>query len=185
MGVATAEKLLTAEEFLLLPDDGVPKELVRGRVVPLTVSTPRHGQVCSHVVCFLHRFLDDHPLGHLVCNDSGVVTERAPDTVRGADVAFYSYRHFPPGPLPSGYLAVAPELVFEVRSESDRWGWLLTKVGEYLEADVSVVCVLDEPTSRATLYTSDDPPQEIGAEETLTFPDLLPGFEMRVERFFA
>ena len=45
MRAATAEKLLTAEEFLLLPDEGVPKELVRGRVIPLAVSTPRHGQV--------------------------------------------------------------------------------------------------------------------------------------------
>src|SRR5438067_2029346 len=122
MRAATAEKLLTAEEFLLLPDEGVPKELVRGRVIPLAVSTPRHGQVCGEVVYLLHRFLDDHPLGHAVCNDSGVVTQRDPDTVRGADVAFYSYRHFPPGPLPSGYLSVMPELIFEVRSGPDRWG---------------------------------------------------------------
>ena len=66
---------------------------------------------------FDHRqFCDEHNLGHVVSNDSGVVTERDPDTVRGADVAFYSYGRVPPGPFPRGYLAVAPELVFEVRS---------------------------------------------------------------------
>jgi Uma2 family endonuclease len=185
MGAATAEKLLTAEEFLLLPDDGVPKELVRGRVIALNVPTPRHGQICVEVVYLLRRFLEDHRLGHVVSNDSGVVTERGPDTVRGADIAFYSYQRVPPGPLPRGYLNVVPELVFEVRSPTDRWGQILTKVGEYLEAGVSVVCVLDEQTTRAHFFTPQGPEQELAAEETLTFPDLLPGFEIRVERFFA
>jgi Uma2 family endonuclease len=185
MGAATAEKLMTAEEFLRLADDGVPKELVRGRVITLNVPTPRHGQICVEVAYLLRRFLEDHRLGHVVSNDSGVVVERGPDTVRGADVAFYSYQRVPPGPLPRGYLAAVPELIFEVRSPTDRWGRILTKVGEYLEAGVSLVCVLDEQTQSARLFTPDGPAQVVGAEEALTFPDLLPGFEMRVERFFA
>jgi Uma2 family endonuclease len=129
--------------------------------------------------------LEEHRLGHVVSNDSGIVTERGPDTVRGADVAFYSYKRVPPGPLPHGYLNVMPELVFEVRSPTDRWVKIIAKVVEYLEAGVSVVCVLDEQTQSAHLFTADSPAQELGAEETLTFPDLLPGFEMPVERFFA
>jgi hypothetical protein len=47
MSSAPAEKLLTAEEFAALPDDGRPKELVRGRVVLLNVPYPRHGDICS------------------------------------------------------------------------------------------------------------------------------------------
>jgi hypothetical protein len=59
--------------------------------------------------------LDRHDTGRLVGNDSGVVTEHEPDTVRGADVAYYSYERIPRGPLPRGrYLTVMPELVFEV-----------------------------------------------------------------------
>src|SRR5207247_6258383 len=103
----------------------------------LNVSTPRHGEICVKVVRILGRFLDDNDVGHLVSNDSGVVTERDPDTVRGGDVAFYSYERVPRGPLPRGYLQVVPELVFEVRSPTDRWGQILTKVGEYLEAGVT------------------------------------------------
>ncbi len=128
MSIAIAEKLLTAEEFLLLPDDGTPSELVRGRIVRMNMPKPRHGQVCARIVYLLERFQEDHPLGHVLSNDSGVVTERGPDTVRGADVAFYSYGRVPPGPLPRTYLTVVPELVFEVRSpriagapSSPRW----------------------------------------------------------------
>ena len=137
--MSSVESLLTIEEYLTLPDDGIPNELVRGKIVPLVVQTPRHGQICAGIVYFIGRYLDDRALGHLVCNNSAIVTERNPDTVRGADVAFYSYRRVPRGPLPEKYLDVAPELVFEVRSPTDRWSAILAKVAEYLEAGVSVV----------------------------------------------
>src|SRR5947209_15752851 len=107
-----AEKLLTAEEYFLLPDNGQPTELVRGRVVPVNMPTPRHGQICGQAYFLLRLFLQDHDLGQVVCNDSGVVTERDLDTIRGADVAYFSYQRAPKGPLPEGYLAVVPEVVF-------------------------------------------------------------------------
>jgi len=38
----------------------------------------------------LGEFVDEHELGRVMSNDSGVITERESDTVRGADVTFYS-----------------------------------------------------------------------------------------------
>src|SRR5262249_24724663 len=108
--MATAEALITAEEYRRLPDNGQPTELVRGRIVPLNMPTPRHGHICAETVYHLRRFLEDQDLGRVVSNDSGIVTERDPDTVRGADVAFYSYARVPKGPWPKGYLGVVPEL---------------------------------------------------------------------------
>jgi Uma2 family endonuclease len=130
------------------------------------------------------RFLDDNDVGRLVSNDSGVVTERDPDTVRGGDVAFYSYTRVPRGPLPRGYLPVVPELVFEVRSPTDRWGAILAKVGEYLEAGVTLVCVLDDVSRSARVYRSDQPEQAFSAEQELVLPEVLPGFQAVVGRFF-
>jgi hypothetical protein len=98
MACAIAEKLMTAEEYCLLPDNGQPTELVRGKVVPVNMSRPRHGQICARVVYLLQQHQEDHPLGHVVSNDSGVPTEHDPDTVRGADVAYYSYARVPLGP---------------------------------------------------------------------------------------
>src|SRR5690348_12208093 len=150
--MATAEALLTAQEYWLLPDDGRPTELVRGRIVPMNMPSPRHGQICSKIDRLLGNFAEEHNLGHVVCNDAGVITERDPDTVRDPDVAFYSYGRVPRGRLPEGYLPVVPELVFEVRSPSDRWSEILTKVAEYLEAGVGTVCVLDPQTETAHLH---------------------------------
>lgn len=185
MTTAIAEKLLTAEEFGLLPDDGTPTELVRGRIVRMNVPYPRHGQICARVAYILQRHMEDHSLGHVLSNDSGVVTEHGPDTVRGADVAFYSFSRVPPGPFPRGYLAAVPELVFEVRSSTDRWRGVLAKVAECLNAGVSVVCVLDDATETAHVYTDDQPVRMLTADQTLTLPDVLPEFQVVVGRFFG
>src|SRR5438132_6290556 len=112
---SAAQRLVTAEEFGRLPDAGRITELVRGEVVEVNMPYPRHGQICARIAYLIQRFLEDHPLGHVITNDSGVVTVRGQDTVRGADVAYYSFSRVPPGPLPRGqYLAVVPELLFEV-----------------------------------------------------------------------
>jgi Uma2 family endonuclease len=175
--------LMTAEEYARRPDSGYPDELVRGRIVPMTVPDRRHGQICSTVVHILASFNDQHDLGHVLSNDSGVITERGPDTVRGADVAFYSFQRLPRGPLPRAYRPEMPELIVEVRSKSDRWPRLLAKVAEYLNAGVSVVVVLDDEESRAHIFTSDRN-QILGGDEELTSPEILPGFSVAVRRFF-
>src|SRR5262245_39441414 len=114
--MATAEVLFTAENYQLLPDSGRPTELVRGRIVTMNMPHPRHGYFCGKIVRLLGNFVERHDLGWVMSNDSGVVTERDPDTVRGADVAYYSFNRLPKGKLPQGYLSVVPELIFEVRS---------------------------------------------------------------------
>jgi Uma2 family endonuclease len=182
--MATVETLLTAKEYWLMPDNGQPTELVRGRIVPVNMPAPRHGQVCAKVAYLLQRYLEDDDLGHVASNDSGVQTEHDPDTVRGADVSFYSYSQFPKGPLPLGYLEVSPRVVFEVKSTSDRWAQVLAKVAEYLEAGVVVVCVLDPQTDTAHVYRADQPAQILQANDELALPDVLGSFRVVVRRFF-
>jgi Uma2 family endonuclease len=182
--MATALDTLTAAEFGSRPDPGYPEELIQGRIVPMPPPTPRHGQICGKVDRLLGYFADEHDLGHVLCNDSGVITERDPDTVRGADVAFYSFAKVPRGPIPRGYLDVPPDLVFEVRSTDDRWVDILTKINEYLQAGVGVVVVLDPEPRKAHIFSGDQAPRELGPDDELAFPDFLGAFRVPVRRFF-
>lgn len=183
--MATVETLMTAEEFLVLADNGRPAELVRGRVVPMNMPAPRHGEICANIVDILKTYLRQHDTGRVVCNDSGIVTERGPDTVRGADVAYYSYAKYPKGPLPRGYLKLPPELIFEVRSPGDRWPEVVAKTAEYLKAGVLHVCVIDEQTETATVHSAEGPPETLSAGRELRFPSVLPGFAVPVRPFLA
>lgn len=144
----------------------------------------RHGQVCANVVFLLKRFLSEHDLGHVLSNDSGVITERGPDSVRGPDVSFYSYAKLPKGPLPQAYPDVAPDLVFEVLSPDDRWASVFKKVGEYLDAGVAFVLVLDPEIRAIHRFVVDQPATRIGSDAELHEPSVLGPFRSPVAQFF-
>ena len=182
--MATVEALITAEEFGQMPDDGRRTELVRGRIVELPPPKPRHGKVCNKAGRLLGNFAEDHDLGHVLNNDSGILTERGPDTVRGADVAFYSYGRMPKDSIPESYPDVPPELVIEVLSPGNRWTDVSEKVSEYIKAGVLVVCVLDPEPRTAHLYYPDQPNRTLGPDEELTLPECLPDFHVMVRSFF-
>ena len=86
--------------------------------------------------------------------------------------------------MPAGYLDVVPELVFEVRSPTDRWARMLAKAGEYLDAGVSVVCILDQMSERVLVCRAEDLPITLHGEEELHLPDILGEFRVAVRRFF-
>ena len=182
---SVSAKPMTAEEFAELPDNGQPRELVRGEVVSMNVPFPRHGQICSKIIRLLGNNVEERHLGHVISNDSGVVTERGPDTVRGADVAYYSYGRVPSGPFPQRkYLTAVPEIVFEVWSPLDRWPKVYRKVSEYQEAGVIWVCVVVDPAQQVRLFHADEGERLLEADDELTFPDLLPDFRVIVRRLF-
>lgn len=180
--MATVDTLMTAEEFGRMQGDP-PSELVRGKVIEMNMPYPRHGQICVQVILVLGEFVRKHKSGHLTGNDSGVVTERNPDTVRGADVAFYSFDRVPMGRLPNEYLDVVPNMVWEVRSPSDRWGQLMRKVSEYLEAGVRVVCVVEPEKDLIHVHEADGSARTLTMDDELELPTVLPGFRVKVREF--
>ncbi len=184
MATAESQSLLTAEQFAALPDDGRITELVRGRIIEMPPPGFLHGRLCFVVTQIVGKYVTEHDLGYVVCNDSGVVTERNPDSVRGADVAFYSYARIPKGHSPDPYPDVAPDVVFEIRSPSVRWAKVMAKATEYLNAGVNVVCVLDPATRRIVVERIDGPPETLGGNTDLHLPEIDDGFRVPVDRFF-
>lgn len=178
------EALLTAEEYLRCAPLDCPSELVRGKIVTMNPPFSAHGYWCSEIAGTLREFVRANRLGRVLTNDGGVITARGPDTVRGADVAYYSYERVPPGPPPEGYWPT-PELVVEVRSSDDRWLKIQRKVTENLEAGVRVVAVIDPEPQTIHVYNGDTPGEVLRGEQLLMFPDVLPGFSLAVADFFS
>jgi Uma2 family endonuclease len=150
----------------------------------MAIPRPCHGEICGNAVFLLGNHAEERDLGRVLCNNAGVITERGPDTVRGPDISFYTFARVPRGPLPDGYLEVAPDLVVEVLSPSDRWPKVLAKVAEYLDAGTTVVIVLDDARAVAHVFRADGTTRMLTAEDELTIPDLLGDFCVKVGRFF-
>jgi len=177
---------MTAAEFVRLHGDESGVELVKGRVVRCPMPGVEHGEVCGNAYTHLREFVRPNGLGRVMTNDTFVRVGTNPDSYRGADVCYISYTRLPKEqPSPKGPLEQPPELVVEVRSPTDRLGDIQIKVGEYLNAGVTVVVILDPAVDAAAVYReSEEIPQRFSNGDELTLPDILPGFAVPVRELF-
>lgn len=53
----------------------------------------------------------------MVCNDTGFITKRAPDSVRGPDLSYWTKERLKE--IPVGYIEIAPDMLVEVLSPSN------------------------------------------------------------------
>lgn len=178
------ERLVSVEEFIKLPDDGRRRELVKGKIIEMPQPKPRHGYICTEIAAILREHAKARDLGRVV-GESGVITERDPDSMRGPGVSFYSFERIPRGTMPDGYLDVLPELVVEVLSTFDRWPRVLEKIVEYLDAGVKVVCIVDPDTQTAQVHTAETPVRHLTSEDELAFPEVLPDFRCSLREIFS
>src|SRR5262245_20441471 len=139
MATAAETRLLTAEEFMAADLGEGTHELVRGEVVEMPPAMPEHGLICVNIIYLLESYGRQSGLGYALANDSAVVTERNPDTVRGADVCYYSHARWPRAQVAGKLPPVPPDLVVEVVSPGNRIAQIIKKVSEYLEIGVSLV----------------------------------------------
>jgi Uma2 family endonuclease len=183
--MTTATSLMTAEAFAQLPDDGRLLELVNGELIEMPSPRPGHGYVCGEIYFAIRSFLATHPSGQAFTNDTGVITTRGPDSVRGPDVCYFSYARLPKAALSfTAYADSVPEVVFEVRSPTERWARVLSKVAEYLDAGVLAVCLVDPAVGSVAVYRPNEFQQVLSNSDVLRLPELHPDFAVPVSRFF-
>src|SRR5262249_3520105 len=185
--VATVtEKLLTAEEFALLPNppDGSKQELVRGVIVTMPPPGFRHGLRQVRAASILDHFGRTTRHGRATV-ESGLLTERDPDTVRGPDVSYWSAEKLPLDQEPEGYPDVAADLCVEVLSPGNVFRQIREKIQEYFARGVRMVWIIDPEDRTITVYRSPDEGRLLHENATLDGEDVLPGFRCRVAEFFV
>lgn len=176
------ERLLTGEELFLKGDTG-PCELVDGRVVPMSPTGWQHGRIEIRLGMALERFVQQCQLGWVVVGEVGIYIRRNPDTVRGADVAFLSKDRTPEGP-PAGFLTVAPEVVIEIVSPTDRRQDLQEKIEDYFAADVDQVWVVEPATRSFQVFDSPADMRKFTEEDHFEAEGALKGFSLRISDLF-
>src|SRR5436309_11646324 len=158
MSTATAPKLMTVEEFLALPDDGVERWLIRGQLrekrdTDMTMRNKPHSITEGRVTGHLFRWLwqQPEPRGEVVCGEAGFLLRRNPDTVTaGADVAVISAAQADARPPGTTLIDGPAVLIAEILSPNDTVEEVAERVDEYLDCGVPVVWVLN-PYSRTLI----------------------------------
>src|SRR5688500_10673531 len=88
-------KLMTAEELMVMPEDGWQYELIEGVLVRMPPDNPEHASLEVELVWHLRSFLEVNELGKLFAGDPGFILGRNPDTVLGPDIAFVGSNRLP------------------------------------------------------------------------------------------
>src|SRR5262245_40306188 len=175
--VAIPAKRATEEDLLATPRDGQKYELVDGEI-RVSPTGARHGLVCANLVAALTTFARNRALGQVLDSSTGF---RLPSgNVRSPDASFIAATRLTAHPLTDDFSDLPPALAVEVLSPSERPRHVLDKVGEYLEAGVSLVWVIDPRKAKAIVYRSLSDVSELGADDTLDGEGVMPGFRCRL-----
>lgn len=175
-GMAAATPM-TADELLHLNIPDKRTELVRGVLVVREPAGYRHGEVAMNLATAVHSFVRTHKLGSVLAAETGFKLFSNPDTVRAPDVAFISSDRVPV-PTPTGFAVMSPDLAVEVLSPDDRPGEVLEKVGDWLNAGVRLVWVVDPRRRIARVYRPDGVDSQLSERDALDGEDVLPGLSI-------
>jgi Uma2 family endonuclease len=177
----TTRRVATEDDLRAMPEDGQKYELVDGEI-RVSPAGGRHGFVAMNVGMLLAAFVKQRRLGYVMGADAGF---RLPSkNIRSPDASFVAAGRFPNDTPPDDWGSLAPDLAVEVLSPGDRPRYVMDKVGEYLEAGVRLVWVIDPKKERAVVYRSLSDVRELGPDDSLTGEDVLPGFSCRLRDIF-
>lgn len=183
--MATEQKLLTAEELLLMPDNDMRTELLDGVLIEMSPPGGVHARVMARLVRILGNYVEEHALGEVLTGDPGVILRRNPDRVRAPDVCFIAKERLPSTGVPDGYLDFVPDLIAEIISPEDRPGAVRQKVAEWLDGGARLVWIV-YPNSRrvvAKRHRADERIFHVG--EKLDAEPVLAGFSVPVSELFG
>lgn len=195
MSTTTAAKLMTAEEFLALPDDGVERWLIRGQLREshpdregngMTKRNRVHSRVLIRIGHLLESWLErqPEPRGQVVGGEAGFILRHDPDSTAGIDVAYVAADTIAIQNDETTLFDGPPVLVVEIQSPNNTVKEVTEKVREYLACGVKQVWVVDPYFQTVTVHRPSAAVRSLDATGTLAGDPELPGFSCPVADFF-
>ena len=178
-----ATKEITVEAFEAMSLAG-RWELVDGELVEMSPSADASASTGMTVGAILWQFVRKNRLGRLYNAEGGFVLFPNRATVRAPDIAFVRADRAPQGEARRHFPRLAPDLVVEVLSPTDRPADVVAKVEMYQEAGVPLIWLVDPETQSVTIIAAGKSIEILKASDTLDGGAVLPGFAVKVAEIF-
>jgi Uma2 family endonuclease len=174
---------MTVEQLLAMPDDGVDRDLIRGRLreKPITRRNRLHTHAVARITHLLEMWCErqSEPRGEVHAGEVGTILRRDPDTTVGIDVAYFSAEVVD---RQSDNTTIIEAV--EVLSPSDKHEEVREKVLEYLDTGVPLVWIVDPYFQTVQVHRPHDAPEMFNREQTVSGGDVLPGLKIAVAEIF-
>ncbi|MEG4444083.1 Uma2 family endonuclease [Microcoleus sp. AT9_B5] len=155
-------------------------ELENGRLSIVGPSDIVSSEISSRLIAFLFAWINPRRLGRVFDSAGGFIM---PDTnVKAPDVSFVRAARLRQSPRYFGELV--PDLVVEIKSQSDRIKLIETKVLKFIELGATVGITIDPDEETVTIYRSTGEPIVLGNGDILTVAELFPGWELPVSELW-
>lgn len=171
-------RVITDEELLQLPKDGNKYEVVNGELVVSPGAGVPHEKLVIKLAVRLGAFVEAQGLGHVLGSSALYVLPSG--NKRSPDLSFVAAGRLDAPGISQVFPQLAPDLAVEVVSPSDSPQRVLEKVGEYLEAGVRLVWVIDPENRRAVIHRALSNAEPISQDGVLVGEDVVPGFSCRL-----
>jgi Uma2 family endonuclease len=180
--------LMTTEELLALPENGMDRWLIAGelREKPMPTRNRFHSRVMTRSAQHLANWNDTQPppRGSVLTGDAGVRLQQDPDTTFGVDVMYVSAavmaRQTPQVTIIEG----VPTLTVEILSPSDKLEEVHEKIDAFLAAGVALVWIIDTHLRTVTVHRPGAAPELFNIRQELSGDPHLPGLRIPVARLF-
>ena len=180
----TTAALVTADELLLMKDDGFRYELVRGELIRMSPAGHRHGRIALNLTGPLFQHVKACDLGTVYAAETGFKLAADPDLVRAPDVAFIRRERVEAVGETGGFWPGAPDLAAEVLSPGETSGEVEDKIADWLEAGTRLVVVVDPENQTVTLHRSREDVRLLTIDDVLEGGEVVPGWTLPVRDVF-
>ena len=188
MSTAAPPALMTAEEFLALPDNGTERMLIRGRLweKPMTRRNRWHSRTEARIAHLLGTWLETQPepRGEIYSGEAGCRLRSDPGSIVGIDVCFVSAEIAARDAADTRLIDGPPVLAVEILSPSDKQDEITAKVDEYLSCGVPLVWVVDPHFKTVIVHRPNRTPEMFAGDDEMSADPHLPGFHIPVSSIF-
>ncbi|MEG4860736.1 Uma2 family endonuclease [Microcoleus sp. K1-B6] len=151
-------------------------ELESGKIIIVGPSDIVSSEIGIRLSAFLFVWVNPRRLGRVFDSAGGFILPDA--NLTAPDVSFVRAARLRQSPRYFGELV--PDLVVEIKSQSDRIKPLQKKIHNFLELGAQVGILIDPDEESVTVYRQEGEPIVLGNEDILTVPELFPGWELPI-----